>query len=256
MKNIAIVTGGSSGLGKEFVALLAYEASIDEIWVIARDMKKLNALKDEFKDKVVIFSLDLSQYEQVQDFEKILLKESINIKILINNAGFGKFGAFCDISIEESVNMLQLNIGAVVTMSLICIPFMNRTSHIINISSQSSFQPLPYFSLYASTKAFIRHYSRALNVELRSKEISVTTVCPAWLDTSFFERARTNAKKSPNNFVGLETPDKIAKKALKDAKLNRPLSIYGPHSKLSHVFAKFLPQSLMMKIWLKQQDLS
>ncbi|MDD4725314.1 MAG: SDR family NAD(P)-dependent oxidoreductase, partial [Tissierellia bacterium] len=166
-KNIALVTGASSGLGKEFVRLLLDDSCIDEIWTIARDIEKLNALRKEFGEKLVIFSVDLSEYEQIRNFEKIIVDSNINIKFLINNAGFGKFGAFDVISIEESINMINLNICAVVTMCLICIPFMDMGSHIINVSSQSSFQPLPYFNIYASTKVFIRHYSRALNIELK-----------------------------------------------------------------------------------------
>ncbi|MDD2447787.1 MAG: SDR family NAD(P)-dependent oxidoreductase [Tissierellia bacterium] len=254
-KNIALVTGASSGLGKEFVRLLLDDSCIDEIWTIARDIEKLNALRKEFGEKLVIFSVDLSEYEQIRNFEKIIVDSNINIKFLINNAGFGKFGAFDVISIEESINMINLNICAVVTMCLICIPFMDMGSHIINVSSQSSFQPLPYFNIYASTKVFIRHYSRALNIELKDKCIYVTTVCPSWLDTNFFARSKTNAKKSPNNFVGMETPFLIAKKALKDSKLNKALSIYGPHSMLSHLAGKLLPQSLLMSIWLRQQNL-
>lgn len=253
--NIAIVTGGSSGLGKEFVNLLLEEKNIDEIWVIARDVEKLNALKNEFGDKVITFSADLSQLGQVNDFGNIMKDRKLTIKVLINNAGFGKFAPFDYISIDESLNMMNLNMGAVVAMTYICIPYMDSGSHIINISSQSSFQPVPYYNIYGSTKVFLRHFSRALNLELKNRGICVTVVCAPWLDTNFFERAQTNSKKGPNNFVGIVSPDKVAKKALRDAKLNKPLSVYGPHSKLSHIGGKFLPHSLLMKAWLKQQHL-
>lgn len=109
--------------------------------------------------------------------------------------------------------------------------------------------------LYESYKVFLRHYSRALNIELKGKGIYVTAVCPAWLNTNFFVRAKTGAEKSPNNFVGIETPGKISKRALKDTKMNKSLSIYGFHSRLSHIGGKLLPQNLIMKIWLKQQHL-
>ena len=254
-KNIAIVTGGSSGLGKEFVRLLLDEDCIDELWVIARDFEKLKTLKDELGEKVIVFSSDLSDFKQVMSFENIIMERNVLIKILINNAGFGKFAPIYDISIEEWINMMQLNMGAMVALSYICIPFMDKGSHILNISSQSSFTPVPYYNIYGSTKVFLRHFSRALAVELKDKGISVTVTCPPWMDTNFFARAKTKARKGPNNFVGMANPSKVAAKTLKDTIEKRPLSIYGPHSKLSHIAGKILPQSLMMNIWLKQQGL-
>ncbi|MCQ2957949.1 MAG: SDR family NAD(P)-dependent oxidoreductase [Candidatus Gastranaerophilales bacterium] len=156
--------------------------------------------------------------------------------------------------IDESLNMINLNISAVVAMCLACIPYMGKGSKIINISSQSSFLPLPYLNIYASTKVFVRHYSRALNVELKNKGITVTAVCPGWMKTSLYDRAKVKeAKKVINSFEGITTPDKVAKKALKDADKGKALSVYGFFSNATHIAGKILPQSLLMKFWTISQ---
>lgn len=254
-KNVAIVTGASSGLGKEFVKLLIKNNDIEEIWAIARNKNKLEQLIKDYCNKIKIFSIDLSNTKSIIDFSEILKTNKYNILYLVNNAGFAKFCSYEDLSIEESINMIDLNCSGMVAMGLVCIPHMNSGSHIINIASQASFQPLPYQNIYSSTKSFIRNYSRALNVELEHKGISVTAVCPGWIDTALYDRAFIGAKKATNYFKGVVSPDKVAIKAIKDANKNKDMSIYSLYVKFCHIIAKFLPQKLMMKIWLKQQDL-
>lgn len=254
-KRIAIITGASSGLGKEFVQLMLKEPVVDEIWAIARNKEKLNRLTKKNPFKIRAFSIDLSDTENILKFQDILKEENPNIQFLFNNAGFAKFCSYGELNIKESVNMINLNCNGIVAMGLACIPYMKKGSHIVNISSQSSFQPLPYLNIYSATKAFVRNYSRALNVELKKKGISVTAVCPGWIDTSFFDRAEIGAKKSITNFAGIVKPGKVAKKAVRDAKKGKDISVYGAYVKTCHVTAKLLPQKIMMKIWLTQQGL-
>lgn len=255
MKTIAIITGASSGLGKEFVKLFLKEPEIDEIWAIARDKQKLQKLRQEAGGKIIIYSLDLSRAASIAEFETVLKDAKPTIKYLVNSAGYAKFCAYKDLSIQETVNMIDLNCSAVVSMSLASIPYMAAGSHIINIASQASFQPLPYQNVYSSTKAFVRNYSRALNVELKGTGISVIAVCPGWMRTALYDRAKIGADKATNNFVGMVMPDKVAIKALRDAKRNKDISVYGIYTKAAHFIAKILPQRVMMKIWLKQQNL-
>ena len=102
--------------------------------------------------------------------------------------------------------MIDLNISAVVALGLVCIPYMEKGSHIINIASQASFFPLPYQNIYSSTKAFVRNYTRALNVELKSRGIYATAVCPGWMKTGLFDRGLIGAKNGTNKFSGMVTP--------------------------------------------------
>ena len=258
-KKIAIVTGATGGLGREFVRLLLKEKNVDEIWALARNEKKLSRLKDKFGKKIKIYSIDLSSVRQIKCFGEELHEEAgrknLEISYLVNNAGFAKFCSYGDLSVEESLNMMHVNMDAVVATALVCTPHMKKGSHMINIASQASFQPLPYQNIYSSTKSFVRNYSRALNVELKEKGICVTAVCPGWIKTDLYKRAEIGARKATTKYVGMVTPDKVAKKALKDAKKCKDISIYSLFTKISHIAAKLLPQRMMMKIWLKQQHL-
>lgn len=254
-KNIAIVTGASSGLGKEFVKLLSAKKGLDEIWIISRNEEKLKKIQKRYGEKIVVYPMDLSSLENIKTFGENPSLKNCNIRYLINNAGFAKFCSYDDISIDESINMIDLNISGVVAMGLVCIPHMKKGSHILNIASQASFQPLPYQNIYSSTKAFVRNYARALNVELREKGITATAVCPGWMKTGLYDRGIIDAKKATTNFTNMVTPDVVAKKALADAEYGKDMSVYSSYVKTCHTIAKLLPQKTMMKLWLIQQRL-
>lgn len=254
-KQIAIVTGANGGLGKEFVKLLTEQKELDEIWAIARNQEKLALLSAECGEKIHSISMDLSDRTSYEELQRQLEENRVTVKYLINNAGFAKFCSYDDISIEESLNMIDLNIGAVVALGLLCIPYMEKGSHIINIASQASFFPLPYQNIYSSTKAFVRNYTRALHVELKEKGISATAVCPGWMKTDLFARGVIGAPKGTKNFSGMVTPDVVAKKALADAKKGKDISVYGLYVKFTHLLSKLMPQKMMMKVWLGQQGI-
>ena len=254
-KKIAIITGASSGFGKEFVKLLLDEPEISEIWAIARSGDKLWQLSQEFGPKIVAIPADLSDKESYDTLRKRLETTHVSVQYLVNNAGYAKLCAYDDLSVDESLNMIDLNIGAVVALGLICIPHMPSGSHILNIASQASFFPLPYQNLYSSTKTFVRNYTRALNVELKERGGCATAVCPGWMKTALFDRCLIGAKKAATNFFGIVEPDVVARKALKDAKKGKDISVYGLYVKLTHLLSKLLPQRVMMKLWLRQQKL-
>lgn len=253
MKKIAIVTGASSGLGREFVRILIQKDTLDEIWVIARREEKLQKLKDEFGEKIVVIPMDLSKTENIERFGKREELKNCDIRYMINNAGFAKFCSYEDFSVEESVQMINLNISGVVAMGLVCIPHMSKGSHLINIASQASFQPLPYQNIYSSTKAFVRNYTRALNVELKDAGILATAVCPGWMDTQLIEVGLIGARRATKNFVNMVTPEVVAQKAIRDADKGRDISVYSLYVKFCHLVAKILPQRAMMRLWLWQQ---
>lgn len=256
MKTIAIVTGGSNGLGKEFVKLLVKDFEISEVWVISRNEEKLNRLKEELGDKVRVISMDLTDRENFRVLEFLMQEECVHIKYLVNSAAFAKFCSYKDISIYDSLSMIDLNITALVAMGLICMPYMDKGSRVINIASQASFQPLPYQNIYSSTKAFVRNYTRALNVELKDEGICATAVCPGWMKTGLIDRALIGAKKGTTRFPFIVTPDVVAEKALKDVAKCKDMSVYGSFTKFAHVVSKVAPQKVMMKLWLLQQRIN
>ena len=171
MKKIMVITGASSGMGKDFVKQIEKKEKVDEIWVLARREDRLVALQNEVETKIVPIAIDLSDMEQIKTYAEKLEKENPDVILLAN----------CS--------------GAVVAMVNYTLPFMNKGAKIVNFASCSAFQPIPYINIYASTKAFLLSYSRALNVELKYRGISVTAVCPFWTKTEFFNRAVNHDKK-------------------------------------------------------------
>ncbi len=255
-KNIAIVTGASSGIGKEFVGLLLKEDGIDEMWAIGRNDERLKEVKEFDKERVRIFSMDLTDRRNLDIIEALISSEDVNVKWLVNCAGYAKFCDYGGIDRYTSINMIDLNVNALVSMGLICLSYMEKGAHIINMASQASFQPLPYQNIYSSTKAFVRNYTRALNVELKSKGVVATAVCPGWMQTRLIERAIVKGEKGTRVFPHIVYPEVVAKKAIKDAKKSKDISVYGLYVKMSRIVAKLLPQKCMMGIWLKQQRLT
>ncbi len=254
MKNIIVVTGASSGMGKDFVKQIEQKEKVDEIWVLARREDRLIELQKDVQTKIVPIAIDLSDMEQIKVYKQKLEEECPNVVILANCSGFGKFDHFENIPLETELNMIDLNVKAVVAMTNYTIPYMSKGAKVINIASCSAFQPIPYINIYASTKAFLLHFSRALNVELKYKGISVTAVCPFWTKTEFFDRAVNKDKKDVViKYSVIYDSQKVVEKAIKDAYKGKDVSVYGGKNNLQRLLVKSLPHKLVMKIWCNQQ---
>lgn len=246
MKRIAILTGATGGLGREFLKQILKE-EIDEVWAIARNEQKLSELRKEYGEKVIPISIDLSERQGIEQISDMLGDKKPQVAYLINNAGLAKMGKYNDFSIEEIDKTINVNCKAPVMLARICIPYMRKGSKILNISSASAFQPNPYINLYAASKAFERSYSRALNVELNGTGITSVAVCPGWIDTELLQK-EINGKKV--RFPGLVTADRVVKQAMKDAKKGKDMSVCSLYVKCQHVNVKLLPQRWVMKIWM------
>lgn len=181
--------------------------------------------------------------------EQRFIEEKPVIDYLVNNAGIGKMGRFTDFTQDEIKQTILLNCQVPVSLSTLCIPYMHRGSKILNLSSASSFQPLPYLNLYASTKVFERHYSRALNVELKELGITCTAVCPSWVDTDLLIK-EVNGKKI--NFKGLVSAEQVVTQAIKDAKKGKDMSVCTWLIKYTHFLSKIFPQKMSMDTWLRK----
>ena len=249
--NIAVITGASSGIGKVMAETLHnYFDGIDEIWAIARSEDKLKALNTKIPVRVV--KLDLTQDECLKEYIRLLEKESPNIKVLINSAGYGKFGKPCEISTEATLGMIDLNCKALVSVTSSSLPFMQPNARILQICSVASFIPLPNINVYGATKSFVLSYSLALSEELKPYKISVTTLCPYWTNTEFFAVAedvnsRTRAVKS---YTGMLPPEKVAAVGLKALKNKKAFAIPGFSGKMLFVLSKLVPKRFAMKVWL------
>lgn len=245
-QKIAILTGATGGLGKEFVKQIVNE-DIDEVWAIARNQEKLSELRTQYGDKVIPISIDLSQTDGIRKIQELLKIHTPRVEYLINNAGLAKMGKYDEFSLDEIDKTINVNCKAPIMLSRICIPYMGKGSKILNISSASAFQPNPYINLYAASKVFERNYSRALNVELEGTGIISVAVCPGWTDTDLLQK-EMNGKKV--KFPGLVTADRVVKQAMKDAKKGRDMSVCSLYVKCQHVNVKLLPQKWVMKLWM------
>jgi len=252
--NIAIVTGASSGMGKEFVLQLTQYVAVDEIWAVARRKEALEKLQAESDLPVRPVVLDLCDNASFDAFAALLQAEKPNVKLLVNAAGFGKFGDFRNIPLEEDVRMIELNCTALVAMTRITLPYMHAGSHILQLDSLSAFQPVPYITTYGATKAFVLSYSRAINQELKPQGIRVMSMNPGWVKTEFFNHAFQTNQSQVQYFDRLYEAKDVVATGLHDLyKTKKDMSIHGFPVKFQVILVKLVPHSLVMKIWLRQQ---
>ena len=250
---LAIVTGASSGMGREFVRQLSGYIQPDEIWAIARRKSALEELAAETAIPVRPIVLDLGKESSFEEFSALLAQTRPEVELLVNAAGFGKFGDFDAIPLENDLSMIDLNCKALVAMTRICLPYMHRGSRILQLDSLSAFQPVPYITTYGATKAFVLSYTRACNAELKPRGIRMMAMNPAWVKTEFFNHAfQTNDRVQYFNYV-YEAKDVVAT-GLKDLyKSKKDISIHGLPVKLQVLGVKLLPHKLVMKVWMNQQ---
>ena len=252
---IAIVTGASSGMGREFVLQLSKYVQVDEIWAIARRKEALEALNAEVSVPVRPIPLDLSETASFTAVAKLLEEEKPNVKLLVNAAGFGKFGAYHKVTLEDDCKMIDLNCKAVLAMTRIVLPYMASGSHVLQLDSLSAFQPVPYITTYGATKAFVLSYTRAMNQELKAKGIRMMAMNPGWVKTEFFNHAfQTNGDNEVQYFDRLYEAKDCVATGLKDLyKSKKDYSVHGLPVKVQVFMVKLVPHSLVMKIWLNQQ---
>ena len=253
--NIAIVTGASSGMGREFVLQLSGYVRVDEIWAVARRESALEELKAQVYVPVRPIALDLLKEESFAAFRGLLEQEKPNVKLLVNAAGFGKFGAYHKVTEEDDCRMIDLNCKALVRMTRLCIPYMAPGSHILQLDSLSAFQPVPYITTYGATKAFVLSYARSMNRELKTRGIRVMAMNPGWVKTEFFSHAfQTNGDGEVQYFDRLYEAADVVKTGLKDLyKTKKDYSVHGLPVQLQVLGVKILPHSIVMNIWQKQQ---
>ena len=249
---IALITGASSGLGREFALQASKQGAFDEIWLVARRAERLAELAGELPTPVRAIPLDLKKADSFAELTSLLTQTQATVGLLVCAAGFGKYGACCDLTDEEISDMIDVNCKAVVSSCRTALPHMQEGSRIIIMGSASSFQPLPQFSMYAATKAFVVSFSRALNAELAPRKITVTAVCPGYVRTEFFDVAKDTANPDAcNNFKPMYEPEPVVRQAYRDASHGKDLSVHGLFVKTQRLLAKLLPHKAVMRVWLK-----
>ena len=256
MKKIAVITGASSGMGRRFAETVNEYGSFDEIWAIARRAERLEELKKTAPFPVRAIPLDLTDPASYDRYASMLRDGEVQVGLLVNASGFGKFNAVLESPLETNLNMVDLNCKAVMALCQLTVPFMPEGGQIINIASVAAYQPIPYINVYAATKALVLYYSRALDRELRSRKIRVMAVCPFWTKTEFFDRA-VNDEKPPvvKKYIAMYDPKDVVARAWRDAKKGKDVSRYGFIARSQGALVKLLPHKTVMDAWQKQQGL-
>lgn len=254
--NIVIITGASSGIGREFALQMdPYFDSIDEFWLVARSRDKLKSLAKTLKHNARIFALDLTDSGKMVDLEDAVFRHKAVVRMLINSAGYGIMGDFCEQDRQVELGMIRLNCEALTELTHRMIPYMREGSRILQMASGAAFLPQPDFAVYAATKAYVLHFSRALGEELKSAGIYVTAVCPGPVDTPFFQIAEQAGSTLAIKKYTMVKAERVVALALKDSFNRRPLSVCGLPMKALMLLTKAVPQEAILGAmdWMKRK---
>lgn len=249
--NIAVITGASSGMGREFVYAIDKEYELSEIWVVARRKERLEELQARCRTQIRPLVFDLSNSSSFESYRTLLAAEKPHIRVLVNAAGYGLFGTFEEMGLEEQLGIVDVNDKALTAMCLLSLPYMEKGDAIVNLGSNSSHQPVPFLNVYAASKAYVLSFSRGLGRELKPRGVHVMCVCPGWIKTEFMDTAvRDDTIKYYDRWY---TPQQVIEQAMKDLKKKKKVSILGAPVRRQVRLVKFLPVDVVMDTWCRQQ---
>ena len=252
--SVAIITGASSGIGREFARQLKELPEIDEFWFVARRTDRMEALAEELGVQAKVIGADLATMEGVNAVRDALKAETPRVRFLVNAAGFGKFGSFEQVPEEEIIRMMDVNDKALVLITHMTIPYMEEGGRIIEMGSGSCFTPLPNFNIYASSKAFVLHYTKALNYEIRKYGLRATCFCPGWVATEFLGKATAEPGVTvPKTMKPLLSAETVVRGCIKASQKGNAMYVTNWFTKLQHLLFKLLPDKILTKLWLGMQ---
>jgi short-subunit dehydrogenase len=238
---VVLITGASMGIGEAFARELARRGA--RLVLVARSEARLRSLAAELGGAMVLVE-DLARRGAAQRVFDAITAEGLMVDVLINNAGFGTYGPFAELSLETQREELDLNIGAVVELSHVFLPMLERAGGgLIQVASTAAFQPVPYMAVYAASKAFVLSFSEALWAEYKQRGVRVLGLCPGATDTPFFERTGDAAA------VGKKArPEHLVVRALRAFDHNRCHMIHGVANYFTAQSSRFVPRELTLKI--------
>ena len=245
----AIITGASSGLGREFVRQIAdVFPEIECYWLIARRAERLEEMAAHLPDKTVkCIPMDLCDNMSFMTFRELLMTEQPEIALLVNNAGCGYLGEVGQVDTASQTRMVDLNVRALTAITNMAVHYMDEGSHILNVSSLASFCPNPRMTVYSASKAYVTSYTVGLSEELKRRGITVTAVCPGPMETEFLGIGNIAGNSKMFEMLPYCDQVRVAGGALRAAKMGR--TIYTPKLfyKFYRVLAKVTPVKLMVK---------
>ena len=247
----ALITGASKGIGKAFAESLA-KRKIDLLLVARTELllKQLAGdLKKQYGIQVQYLAIDLSLHDSPQNISRWIEENKFEVQILINNAGYGLWGNFSDLNLQEQNEMITVNISTMINLTYLMIPKMRtqKQAYILNVSSTAAYQAVPTLTLYAAAKAFVLSFSRALRYELKDSPISVSCISPGPTKTNFVDRARMlhMQKLSDKMSMSAET---VAEAGINGMLRKKAEIIPGLTNRMSVMAARFTPKTLVEKV--------
>ena len=250
---LTVVTGGSSGIGKAFISMIAEANPRMVICNLSR--RAPEGLSPEVRARVLHVPCDLGKPELRQGAagEAIgFIRQHHNRSktLLINNSGFGSYGYFSSAELATQLDMLEVNVAAPLELTSLLLPELReRGGAVINVASLAGFQPTPYLATYGATKAFLLHWSLALHEELQPHGIPVQALCPGPTSTEFFRRAGFNQRVAEDNFS--LTAEDVVRASLRGLARGRPLVVPGWRNKVLATVSGALPRALAARLSAK-----
>lgn len=253
----ALITGASMGIGYELARQFAQHGN--DLVLVARSADKLTAIAADFAKRysirVEVIAADLSQPDAAQTVYDEVKRRGLSIEYLVNNAGFGEFGMFVETDWRKEQQMIDLNIT---TLTHFCKLFVRdmvaqRSGKILNVASTAAFQPGPTMAIYYATKAYVLHFSEAINNELEGSGVSVTALCPGATESNFQAAANLTESKLVKG-KKLPTSAEVAEYGYKAMMRGQTVAIHGVMNYLMANSVRFTPRTLVVKIARWMQD--
>jgi short-subunit dehydrogenase len=247
---IAIITGASSGMGREFVLQLAQNyPEVGEYWLVARNQDRLFDIENLLPGKeVLLFSCDLTKKKGIRQIQEALAQKKPKIKFVVNAAGYGVIGDIQKMPVTESIGMVDLNCRALTAVTAMALPYMIYGGAVIQMASAAAFVPQPGFAVYAASKSYVLSYSRALEREVKHRGIRVLCVCPGAVKTSFFGRAEQYQHMKWYKKLVMAKPEAVVHQAIQDLQHEKSISVYGTVMKLFHLLSKVIPHKILVAL--------
>ncbi len=251
MTTYSLVTGASGGIGYYFAHELANKKH--NILLVARSEQKLQELRNQLVQQYGVqcdyVAMDLSVVGSARSLYEWCVTKQYDIDVLINNAGYGLFGYFDKLEVQEINNMMQLNMNTMLELCHVFLPMLKSKpkSFILNVASTSAYQAVPTLSVYAATKAFVVLFTRGLRYELKDSSVSVTCLSPGTTSTNFIERARLTALKEKAEKFSM-SPEQVAKIGIDGMIKGKAEIIPGFINWFSSHLTSFVPKAITERV--------
>lgn len=258
MTKTVLITGGSTGIGRELSILFAKDGY--NLIIVSRNLQNLenaaNMLRQDYGVEVTVYNKDFFNPNSAFELYEDLKRKNVIINVLVNNAGHGAYGLFAENDLQKLLNIIQLNITSLVTLThFVVIDMIERgEGKILNLSSVASQVPGPWQSVYHATKAFVHSFTEALRSEVKGKGIVVTALLPGITDTDFFNKADMLESKSVQDKSKMADPAKVAKDGF-DALMNGDDKVIsGFMNKVQVGMTNIMPEETATDLIKKQQE--